>query len=87
MAHVNDDGRQAMFLEMMARLDGFQAKYRGVRGELLKKVRDELMQLATTSAAKASPPKAAPTCRACGRQMEARADGSLICQNGHTRLF
>jgi hypothetical protein len=87
MAHVSDDGRQAMFHEVMARLDGLQAKYRGVRGELLKKVRDELMQLAPTPAARASPPKLAPTCRACGRQMESRADGSFICQNGHTRLF
>jgi hypothetical protein len=37
-----EDGRQAMFQEMMAQLTQLQSKYKGVRGELLAKVREEL---------------------------------------------
>lgn len=37
-------GREAQFREMMEQLAQLQAKYKGVRGELLQKVRDELMR-------------------------------------------
>lgn len=37
-----EDGRQAQFREMMAQLTQLQSKYKGVRGELLAKVREEL---------------------------------------------
>jgi hypothetical protein len=28
-----------------------------------------------------------PSCRACGRTMKEGPQGSLVCQNGHTRLL
>lgn len=40
-----DQGRLQQFEEMMEQLSSMQAKYKGVRGELLAKVRDELMRL------------------------------------------
>lgn len=39
------DGREALFQEMMNRLDQLQSRYRGVRGELIAKVREELLGL------------------------------------------
>lgn len=39
------DGREAQFEEMMQRFDEIHARYKGVRGELLAKVRAELMAL------------------------------------------
>jgi hypothetical protein len=129
-----DEGRQAQFHEMMERLAEIQAHYGGVRGELLAKVRAELMALkpgqrteaspkatpARSAPPKSTPHKAAPlkaplkaapppapeassrptqlkvaplpgttlpSCRACGRNMKEKGDGSLVCQNGHTRLL
>lgn len=91
-----DDGRDDQFREMMERLGELQGKYKGVRGELLAKVRAELAKTkpsATTLRVVAAPvdTRAAaplPSCRACGRAMRVNgADGSLICQNGHTRLM
>jgi hypothetical protein len=121
MAHTMDDGRVQQFEEMMEALTGLQAKYSGVRGQLLAKVRDELMRLkpgakaavapvavaaakpvavaaakpAPVAAAKAAVPAAKPSptshmlpsCRACGRSMREAGNGSLVCQNGHTRLL
>lgn len=109
MAHTMDDGRVQQFEEMMQALAAIQAKYSGVRGQLLAKVRDELMQLrpGATRAEKAAPVSAEvkpkptavpaakpsptshmlPSCRACGRSMREAGDGSLVCQNGHTRLL
>ncbi len=86
MAQAIDDGRQAQFQEMMERFEQIQSKYRGVRGELLAKVRDELMQL-KPAAKKVDTSGALPSCRACGRSMKETGDGSLVCQNGHTRLL
>lgn len=40
-----EEGRELQFKEMMNRLSELQAKYKGVRGELLAKVREELEQL------------------------------------------
>lgn len=40
-----EDGRQTQFQEMMQQLTLMQAKYKGVRGELLAKVREELERL------------------------------------------
>lgn len=39
-----DAGREAQFREMMEQLAQLQTKYKGVRGELLQKVREELMR-------------------------------------------
>jgi hypothetical protein len=50
------DGREAQFEEMIEMLELFQKKYRGVRGELLKKVRAELMRLKPTRSAPPSAP-------------------------------
>lgn len=83
-----EDGRQAQYDEMMERLAEFQGKYRGVRGELLAKLRGELMKLkpqrATTKVATTG---MLPSCRACGRSMREAPDGSLVCQNGHVRAL
>lgn len=54
-----DEGRAQQFDEMMTQLAAMQAKYKGVRGELLAKVREEFEKLkptATTSES-ASPAK------------------------------
>lgn len=90
-----DEGREAQFREMMQQLAQLQAKYKGVRGELLSKVRDELSKLKPSAAiarapaavAALSPEKILPSCRVCGRGMRVNgSEGTLICQNGHTRL-
>jgi hypothetical protein len=49
-----EEGRQAQFAEMMKRLEEISAKYGGVRGELLAKVKDELQKL-EPSASPAAP--------------------------------
>jgi len=92
-----DDGREEQFQEMMEQVAALEAKYKGVRGELLAKVRAELQKLkpvrTTLSVApapapdRAAPAAALPSCRVCGRSMKLNGtDGSLICQNGHTRM-
>lgn len=94
------EGRQAQFDEMMEQLAQLQAKYKGVRGELLAKVHDEFVKLKPTRSATVTPvraPTAArapspvtaamlPSCRVCGRSMKQTNDNSLVCQNGHIRL-
>lgn len=95
MLHASNDGRQAQFELMMQRLAELQARYRGVRGELLAKVWDELMALKpsesstsmSVTVASSTSSTALPSCRACGRAMKEAGDGSAICQNGHTRLL
>ena len=91
-----EDGRQAQFQEMMQHLTQLQSKYKGVRGELLAKVREELERCRPGSeevvavpairVASASSEKMLPSCRKCGRTMRVNdADGGLICEKGHTR--
>ena len=46
-----EDGREAQFQEMMQQLSALQAKYKGVRGELLAKVREEFEKLKPTEPA------------------------------------
>lgn len=123
MAQTMEDGRELQFDEMMQALEAFSAKYAGVRGQLLSKVKEELMRLkpgavapkAPAPVAKAEPVKLAPvavavaepvvqsaaipqpkktptshmlpSCRKCGRSMREAGDGSLVCQNGHTRML
>ncbi len=100
MNHGIDEGRALQFEAMMQRLTSLQAKYKGVRGELLARVRDELMSLKPSTDAAASPPRPAarpspnpvvqnalPSCRSCGRGMKLnKAEGVLVCERGHTRL-
>lgn len=90
-----DEGRDEQFRAMMQQLAALEAKYKGVRGELLAKVRDELMKLKPTRARlevapAPAPDRAAaplPSCRVCGRGMRLNGtDGMLVCQNGHTRV-
>lgn len=83
-----DDGREAQFQEMMARFEEIQSKYRGVRGELLAKVREELLRLKPErKQQKVVTTGMLPSCRACGRTMRESGDGSLVCQNGHVRAL
>lgn len=83
-----DEGREAQFEEMMERFAQIQSKYRGVRGELLAKVREELMRLKPErKKEKVVTTGMLPSCRACGRSMREAGDGSLVCQNGHTRAL
>lgn len=56
-----DEGRAQQFDEMMAQLAAMQAKYKGVRGELLAKVREEFEKLKPGSATESAPaPAPAP---------------------------
>lgn len=103
MNHGIDEGRALQFEAMMQRLASLQAKYKGVRGELLARVREELMSLKPDgdAPAPASPPRPAarptpnpvvqnalPSCRSCGRGMKLnKAEGVLVCERGHTRLL
>lgn len=87
-----EDGREAQFQEMMRGLSELQAKYRGVRADLLAKVRTELMRLKPTASMKANgapptPPTHSmlPSCRMCGRGMKQNDEGNLICPSGHVR--
>lgn len=89
------EGREQQFREMMQALTALEAKYTGVRGVLLQKVRAELTKLKPTAATLsvvAAPPDlpvvagAEASCRVCGRSMKLNGtDGRLVCQNGHTR--
>ncbi len=90
-----DRGREDQYREMLQALAALEAKYKGVRGELLAKVRAELTRTRPaprTLSVVGAPPQAStgallPSCRVCGRQMRRTGtDGSLVCQNGHTRL-
>ena len=88
--HAHIAGREVQFTAMMEALSSLEAKYRGVRGELLKKVRAEFEQLKPPSSgltvvhsepAKVRAPK---MCAACGREMRLNGtDGGLTCMNGH----
>lgn len=57
-----DDGRKEQFETMMEQLAALQAKYKGVRGELLAKVKEELAKLEPTRAAP-NKPTAAPAAK------------------------
>ena len=91
-----EDGREAQYQEMMQELARMQAKYKGVRGELLEKVRAEFAALKPSRPAHRVPPAATvaavpaekmlPSCRLCGRGMKLDdASGNLVCDKGHTR--
>ncbi len=58
------DGREAQFQEMMEQLSQLQAKYKGVRGELLAKVREEFEKLKPTRNGTVSSVRSAPAARA-----------------------
>jgi hypothetical protein len=89
------EGRDDQFRDMMQALEALEAKYKGVRGELLAKVRGELTKLkpspSPAATLKVVPPAAPvdshePACRVCAREMKRNGtDGRLVCQNGHTR--
>ncbi len=87
------EGREDQFREMMQELTALEGKYKGVRGELLAKVRAELAKLkptATRLSVVAAPAEVSagsnPSCRVCGRDMKLNGtNGRLTCQNGHSR--
>ncbi|MDP3232219.1 MAG: hypothetical protein Q8S33_13260 [Myxococcales bacterium] len=58
------EGREAQFHEMMEQLSQLQAKYKGVRGELLAKVREEFEKLKPTRNGTVTSVRAAPVARA-----------------------
>lgn len=58
------EGREAQFQEMMEQLSQLQAKYKGVRGELLAKVREEFEKLKPTRNATVTSVRSAPAARA-----------------------
>ncbi len=82
-------GREEQYLQMMEALSQLEGRYKGVRGELLKKVRAELTKLKPASAGLSlvgarEVAEAAPRCRACGRELKRTGtDGTLMCMNGH----
>lgn len=84
-------GREDQYEQMMSELTRLEGKYKGVRGELLAKVRSELEKLQpspasfTVAESMDSSAVQAP-CRVCGREMKLNGtDGRAVCQNGHTR--
>ncbi len=92
------EGRAEQYLEMMQALSALETKYSGVRGALLKKVREELEKLKplaaegrsmTSAAASSARPAASSSnvrCDACGREMKMNGtDGRYVCMNGHVR--
>lgn len=92
LKHTYLEGREDQYREMMQQLTSLEGKYKGVRGELLAKVRAELAKLkptATTLSVVSAPVEvnaASQPCRVCGRDLKLNGtDGRLTCQNGHTR--
>lgn len=94
-----EDGRRDQYRQMMSALEQLQGRYGGVRGELLAKVRAEFEALEpskSTTLRVVAPPVTVPSsgpvskpsqCRACGRDMRpSDTAGTLVCQNGHTRI-
>ncbi len=70
------EGREAQFQEMMEQLSLLQAKYKGVRGELLAKVREEFEKLKPTRNASVTSVRSAPAAtpaRAPARSMASAA--------------
>jgi hypothetical protein len=65
---------------MMQVLSEFERKYKGVRGELLRKVRADFEKLRPQAGFERAP----QTCNACGREMRPIGDGRVRCMNGHT---
>ena len=86
MNHTYAAGRADQFNEMMRALEELQHQYKGVRGELLAKVRAKLEALEPDEhvSAPAPTPPTKIMCRACGREMRHKGDGALMCQNGHS---
>ena len=91
------EGREDQYREMMQQLATLEGKYKGVRGELLGKVRAELEKLkpngsglsvvpAATPSPMQAPGAVNPSCRVCGREMRLNGtDNRFVCQNGHVR--
>jgi hypothetical protein len=92
------EGRAEQYLEMIQVITTLESKYGGVRGALLKKVRDELEKLkplaaegrsttsSSSSPARQSSSAASQRCDACGREMKMNGtDGRFVCMNGHVR--
>jgi hypothetical protein len=76
----HSDGREEQYQQMMDALSNLERKYKGVRGELLKKVRAEFEQLRPQAGFARGPQK----CSACGREMRMTGtDGRFRCMNGH----
>ncbi len=61
MTEAMNEGRLKQFEAMMEQLEAIQVKYRGVRGELLAKVRAELMRLNPTGKQELVVPPSPPT--------------------------
>lgn len=70
-----DAGRDAQYRAMMQALEQLQARYKGVRGELLAKVRDELSHLNPKGAPvpASPPPPPAKAARVVASSVEAPA--------------
>jgi hypothetical protein len=65
---------------MMQALSEYERKYKGVRGELLRKVRADFEKLRPQAGFERGP----TLCNACGREMKPIGDGRVRCMNGHT---
>lgn len=88
MKKVNDmkdsfEGREAQFQEMMEQLSHLQAKYKGVRGELLAKVREEFEKLkptrgGTVTSVRAAPPAAVPARATPARPLTSAATAGML---------
>jgi hypothetical protein len=75
----HSEGRELQYREMMQTLQLFERKYKGVRGELLRRVRADFEKLRPQAGFERRP----QMCSACGREMKPIADGRMRCMNGH----
>ncbi len=89
-----EEGRAMQFRQMMEQLELMRNKYKGVRGELLSRVHEELARLEPSPVAPSAPPPlrlapitdAPPSCRVCGRSTTMNGN-VLTCPKGHSRVI
>lgn len=84
-----EDGRETQFQEMMQQLTLMQAKYKGVRGELLAKVREELERLKPVQPGGlrvAPPPPPTPAAPAPAAKVVAKAAAPAPAEKSTAKL-
>ena len=73
-----EDGREAQYQEMMQELARMQAKYKGVRGDLLEKVRAELSALKPSRPAHRVPPPTPPAAKVTAPHAKVTAPAAKV---------
>ena len=73
-----EDGREAQYQEMMQELARMQAKYKGVRGDLLEKVRAELSALKPSRPAHRVPAPTPPAAKVAAPPAKVTAPAAKV---------